>query len=141
MKKTLTLLVVGTVLSCTAQAQLLTEHFAYNNGSLGSSGIGSSVWTGGDSPSTAIQVNSAADLPSPAVAGFGAGGSLISNWQNGRRFGFCSLAECSFFHVKGDLDNNRTLAFNTFPEHNSLKKLQVRNCRCVCPAVKVLKEA
>ena len=43
------MLVLGAFLfTVPAHAQLLTEHFAYTNGSLGATGSGDAVWTGGE---------------------------------------------------------------------------------------------
>ena len=68
--KTLFCFIAAAVLGSAAQAQLLTEHFDYNNGSLGSSGVGDTVWGGGDSPSTALIVTNAAALTnSPRCCG------------------------------------------------------------------------
>ncbi|HVM59824.1 MAG TPA: immunoglobulin domain-containing protein [Verrucomicrobiae bacterium] len=61
--------VVGSFLLHSAQAQLLVEHFNYNNGSLGASGIGDTVWNGGDSPSVALIVTNAAALTNASLAG------------------------------------------------------------------------
>jgi pectate lyase len=48
MKKILILLVIGITLTCTAQAQLLTEHFGYTTGNLGTVGSGGG-WSGSNS--------------------------------------------------------------------------------------------
>ena len=64
------MLVLGAfLLSSIAHAQLLTEHFDYPNGSLGAAGSGDVVWTGGDSPSTAITVSSNVSLTYPGLFG------------------------------------------------------------------------
>ncbi|HVM59823.1 MAG TPA: immunoglobulin domain-containing protein [Verrucomicrobiae bacterium] len=52
-----------------SQAQLLVEHFDYNNGSLGGAGVGSTVWTAGDSPSVALIVTNAAALTNASLSG------------------------------------------------------------------------
>jgi pectate lyase len=52
-----------------AQALLLEDHFDYNNGSLGGSGVGSVIWTAGDSPSAAIIVTNTAALTNASLAG------------------------------------------------------------------------
>ena len=62
-------LILGLLLAASAPAELFVEHFSYSNGSLGSAGIGSSVWTNGDSPNSAISVNSAAALSHPSLTG------------------------------------------------------------------------
>jgi hypothetical protein len=62
-------LILGVILGQGSQAQLLVEHFSYNNGSLGGAGVGSGVWSGGDSPSSAITVNSTAALTNSSLAG------------------------------------------------------------------------
>ena len=67
--KTAIAVVVGILLWQCAQAQLLVEHFAYNSGSLGSSGIGDAIWTGGDSPSVALTVTNVATLTNTTLAG------------------------------------------------------------------------
>ena len=61
-----------------AHAQLLVEHFLYNDGSLGASGVGSAVWTAGDSPSTSIQVSSAAALTNSQLDGIAGKGVVMS---------------------------------------------------------------
>ena len=78
MKRTLILFIASVLLSWSAQAQLLVEHFIYNNGILGSSGIGSGLWTGGDSPSAAIMVNSAAALTNSALDEIGGSGVIFT---------------------------------------------------------------
>ena len=78
MKRTLILLIAGVLLSSSAQAQLLVEHFIYNSGSLGSAGVGSAVWAGGDSPSTAIFVSSAAALTHPSLIGVAGSGVIFT---------------------------------------------------------------
>lgn len=67
--KTLIAVIVGIMLLQNARAQLLVEHFNYNNGSLGSAGIGDSVWTAGDSPSVALIVTNTAALTNASLAG------------------------------------------------------------------------
>lgn len=66
------------LLGPSAPAELLIEHFSYNNGSLGSAGIGSSVWTDGDSASSAISVNSAAALTHPSLTGITGSGIVFT---------------------------------------------------------------
>ena len=61
-----------------APAQLLVEHFSYNNGSLGSSGIGDAVWTGGDSASSALSVNGTAALTDSYLAGVAGSGVIFT---------------------------------------------------------------
>src|SRR5213593_1169371 len=77
MKTALILLTVG-LLVHGAQAQLLTEHFDYNNGSLGGSGVGSIVWSAGDSPSSAIIVTNTAALTNSTLAGISGKGVMMS---------------------------------------------------------------
>ncbi len=48
-------------------AQLLEDHFVYTNGNLGAAGVGNAVWTGGDSPASALTVNSSAALTNAAL--------------------------------------------------------------------------
>ena len=67
--KTSIAVVVGVLLWQNAQAQLLVEHFDYNNGTLGSSGVGSALWSGGDSPSVALTVTNVAALTNASLAG------------------------------------------------------------------------
>jgi pectate lyase len=71
------LLILGScvLLGAVANGQLLTEHFAYPNANLGAAGSGDAVWTGGDSASTAITVNSNAALNYAGL--FGPSGSGI----------------------------------------------------------------
>src|SRR5262245_38518514 len=68
-------ILLGLILTASAQAQLLEEHFSYANGNLGASGSGNVVWTGGDSPATALTVNLSAALSDPTL--FGATGSGV----------------------------------------------------------------
>ncbi|HVM59822.1 MAG TPA: immunoglobulin domain-containing protein [Verrucomicrobiae bacterium] len=70
----LVVIAVGIMLLRSAPAQLLVEHFNYNNGSLGGSGIGDTVWTGGDSPSVALIVTNAAALTNSSLAGISGSG-------------------------------------------------------------------
>jgi hypothetical protein len=63
------------MLTLSASAQLLVEHFDYANGSLGAGGSGDAVWTGGDSPAAALTVNASAALNHPGL--FGASGSGV----------------------------------------------------------------
>src|ERR1041384_7223432 len=77
MKFRIVLLTAGLLVQ-SASGQLLTEHFNYNNGSLGGSGVGDAVWTGGDSPSTAISVNSAATLTNSQLAGIAGSGVIFT---------------------------------------------------------------
>jgi pectate lyase len=76
--KPLLYLVAGLVLGYSVQAQILVEHFDYNNGSLGGSGVGDAVWTGGDSPSTALIVTNAAALTNSSLAGITGKGLKMS---------------------------------------------------------------
>ncbi|HVM62272.1 MAG TPA: pectinesterase family protein [Verrucomicrobiae bacterium] len=78
MKKIWIPLIAGALVVQSAQAQLLVEHFAYNNGSLGSSGIGDGVWTGGDSPSSSIMVNSSAALTNSSLDGITGSGVIFT---------------------------------------------------------------
>ena len=55
-------------MTASAGAQLLEEHFNYANGSLGAAGVGNAVWTGGDSPASALTVNPSAALMSEPAA-------------------------------------------------------------------------
>ncbi|HTS16353.1 MAG TPA: immunoglobulin domain-containing protein [Verrucomicrobiae bacterium] len=61
--------IVGMLMVRGAQGQLLVEHFNYNNGSLGSSGIGDTIWSAGDSPSVALIVTNAAALTNASLSG------------------------------------------------------------------------
>ncbi|MEY4388050.1 MAG: hypothetical protein RLY20_3333 [Verrucomicrobiota bacterium] len=74
------LLCLGAITSLTlaAHAQSLTEHFAYPNASLGAAGSGDAVWTGGDSPSTAITVSSNAALTYAGLFGPSGSGIIFS---------------------------------------------------------------
>jgi len=74
-------ILVTLLFTASAHAQLLEEHFSYANGNLGASGSGSAVWTGGDSPATALTVNSSAALSGNL---FGAAGSGVA--YNGGTF-------------------------------------------------------
>jgi pectate lyase len=76
--KTLLSVVASIVLGSTVQGQLLTEHFDYNNGSLGGSGVGDSVWAGGDSPSAALIVTNTAALTNSSLAGIAGKGLKMS---------------------------------------------------------------
>ncbi len=69
---------LGLMLTQGGRAQLLVEHFDYNNGSLGGAGVGSSVWTGGDSPSSAIIVTNTAALTNSYLAGISGKGVQMS---------------------------------------------------------------
>lgn len=62
----------------TVSAQLLVEHFDYPGGRLGDPGIGNTVWTGGDSPSTALIVTNTAALTYPGLADCTGAGLLMS---------------------------------------------------------------
>jgi len=55
-----------------AQAQLFVDHFSYTNGNLAGS------WTGGDSASSAIAVNSAAALTNSSLAGITGSGVIFT---------------------------------------------------------------
>jgi len=77
-RTTLLLLAAGFWLVQGAQAQLLVEHFTYNNGSLGSAGIGSSVWTDGDSANSAISVSNTAALTNSSLAGIAGSGVIFT---------------------------------------------------------------
>ena len=67
--KPFVILAVSVALATAANAQLLTEHFAYPAASLGASGSGDAIWTGGDSPSTAITVSTNVALTYPGLFG------------------------------------------------------------------------
>jgi pectate disaccharide-lyase len=76
--KTLITLALSLVLFRIPAAPLLEEHFSYANGNLGASGIGSALWTGGDSASAAITVNSTATLTHSALSGIAGSGVIFS---------------------------------------------------------------
>ena len=59
-------------------SQLLVEHFDYPNGRLGDAGVGSALWTGGDSPSTAVMVTNVAALVYPGLTDCCGAGVLMS---------------------------------------------------------------
>jgi hypothetical protein len=61
-----------------ANAQLLTDHFDYANGTLGSAGSGSAAWTGGDSPAAALTVSGSAALVDAALFGETGAGLVFS---------------------------------------------------------------
>src|SRR5881296_864412 len=77
MKSRIILLSAGLLVQ-SARGQLLTDHFDYNNGSLGGSGVGDAVWTGGDSPSSAIIVTNTAALTNASLAGISGKGVQMS---------------------------------------------------------------
>src|SRR6476469_7622532 len=77
MKKIPAALISVLVVQC-ASAQLLVEHFSYANGNLGNSGIGDTVWSGGDSPNVALTANSSAALTNASLFGV-AGSGVIYN--------------------------------------------------------------
>jgi hypothetical protein len=66
---------LGAMLTLSAPAQLLVEHFDYPDGNLGAASSGAATWTGGDSPASALAVNTAATLSYPGL--FGATGSGV----------------------------------------------------------------
>ena len=78
MTRTAILLAAWIVLAQGVQAQLLVEHFSYSNGSLGSAGIGSSVWTDGDSANNAISVSSTAALTNSSLTGITGSGVIFT---------------------------------------------------------------
>jgi len=59
-------------------SQLLVEHFDYPNGRLGEVGVGSALWTGGDSPSTALMVTNVAALAYPGLPDCSGAGVVMS---------------------------------------------------------------
>jgi hypothetical protein len=74
------LLLFGTALcfASLAQGQLLTEHFDYPNGTLGSANSGSAAWTGGDSPAAALTVAGSAALEAAELFGETGAGVVFS---------------------------------------------------------------
>ncbi len=61
------------------QAALLFEdHFSYPDGNLGSSGVGDTVWTAGDSPSAALRVSGSAALLYSGLANATGSGVIFS---------------------------------------------------------------
>ncbi len=76
--KTLVCVVAAIVFGSSVQAQLLVDHFDYNNGSLGGSGVGSAIWSAGDSPSAAIIVTNTAALTNASLAGITGKGVQMS---------------------------------------------------------------
>src|ERR1041384_2868197 len=90
MKFRIILLTAGLLVQI-ARGQLLTEHFDYNNGSLGGSGVGDAVWTGGDSPSSAIIVTNTAALTNANLSGVsGKGVQMTGGTFKKRNAGFTS---------------------------------------------------
>ena len=90
MKFRIILLTAGLLVQ-SASGQLLTEHFNYNNGSLGGSGVGDAVWTGGDSPSSAIIVTNTAALTNANLSGVsGKGVQMTGGTFKKRNAGFTS---------------------------------------------------
>src|SRR5262249_21683281 len=58
--------------------QLLVEHFAYGNGNLGASGVGDTVWSGGDSPNISLVVSNTAGLSGAGLGGASGNGVIFN---------------------------------------------------------------